>query len=174
MPSIEIGEGLRWFLFNQNLAPGTDLFICSHGGWDGGSWTKVPGNSTMYFWNYNGKTITADVCNQIMQGNNTLNTARGRQGYDPRSIGSGGSSVWDYMLDEFPGDWHGATASVSEANLLPNPLRYDCVMIKPGVTLRLADVLDQIQGYSRYHLMACRVSEQYGYWERPSMDVRKV
>ena len=170
MPQIELG-GLSWFLFDGSLKPGTDLFICSHGGWDGQSWTKVPDNGTMYFWNYNGKTITDDVCNQIMKGRNTLNPPR--QGHDPRSTAGPGTSVWNYELTEFPGDWHGATSSVSEANI-NLALRYDCVMIKAGVTMWLADVFEAIHQYSRYHLMACRVSDAYGYWEKPSMDVRRL
>lgn len=173
MPLIPLGSELAWFVYSPELRPGISLFICAHGGWDGHTYTAVPDRARMFFWNYHGKSITDDVCYQIMKGNNTRNIGLNGKGYDPRSIAGPGAPIWDYDLTEFPGDWDGAIQAVTEANKRPikESQSYDCVMIQAGPGVKLSRVFDRIPGYREYHLMACRVEPAH---EGGKLDVRKV
>ncbi len=139
---------------------GTDLFICSHGGWDGKRFAKCPAGSEVGFWNYHGQTITAKKCYEIMRVALDANHKR-------TSICGSGSPVWDYSLSEFPGDWSKAVEEITVAHR-NSGLAYDLVVIddqarvlsvnnaNQTVPVYLSDVIAAFPGYARYHLMACR------------------
>ena len=132
-----------------------DLFICTHGGWDGKTMCVVPSpRGQLYFWGYHGDTITGQVCCQIMSA---------RHNHKVKSIAGSGALVWNYSLTEYRDDWSGATTAVTEAFNRSYSNRYDCVMVddkmKQGRTIFLSDVFAAFPDYPRYHLMACRVED---------------
>lgn len=136
---------VRW---KTNQIQGSDLFICSHGGWNGAR-TDIE-DCQFYFYGSHDKPITAGECYTIMKSDQRNKAC---------SI-CGGGSLWDYVLTEFPGDWDTAIESVTEARSEHN-LRYDCCMVsdarRNGEEIRVSHVLAAFSGYDRYHLMACRV-----------------
>jgi len=150
MPMDMAGPNQCLVRYRTGPRPGTDLYICSHGGWDKKSLTQVPLNSMMVFWGPKDQVISAQRCYQIMKGLDT----------DVNSIAGGQATVWDYTITEFPGDWTGAIESVEEAKETKG-VNWDCVMINDqlanGATLKLSDVFFAYPGYTKYHFMACRV-----------------
>jgi hypothetical protein len=132
---------------------GRVLFICSHGGWDGRTMTRLPQGAQMWFYGSSQQpnaTITAGRCYEIM---------RSGEGISPMSIAGGTAQVWDYTMSEFPADWQGAIEAVEDAKSNGTGAN-DCVMVRDGVApspVRLSTVLTAFPGYHAYAWMACRV-----------------
>jgi hypothetical protein len=142
---------VRW-KSNDDQTQGTDLFICSHGGWDKKSTTKVPAGAEYLFYGAKDDTITSGECLNIMKSGNARNQAQSMAGPD--------ATVWDYTISEFKSDWEQATAACKEAKE-KHGVQYDVVMVKDKwagkKTIRVSDIFEAFPGYQRYHHMACRV-----------------
>ena len=137
---------------------GTDLFICSHGGYDEtDAMFNIPdygaGKPNMYFYGAHGKSITEGTCNKIIASEDPSSKST--------SIIGAGSSCWNYTLSEYPRDWFdAATASAVKAKDDFNVL-HDCLLIKGSSgNVKLKDIIDTLAKkgikYINFHFMACR------------------
>jgi hypothetical protein len=153
---IDFGKFVVWRANGNNYS--TDVFICSHGGYDNSNGNLTlpnynTGKPNMFFYGAHGTSITEGTCNTIIASANPPGAAK--------SIAGPGSPCWNYILAEYKRDWfNGATASAVQAQKSYGVL-HDILMIKgsSGI-ITLKDVLSTLASnnvkYLNYHYMACR------------------
>lgn len=137
---------------------GTDLFICSHGGYDEtDAMFDLPeygtGKPKMYFYGNHGKSITEGVCNGIIASENPAKKAT--------SIVGPGSSCWNYTLIEYPRDWFEAATGSAVQAMEKFDVLHDCLLIKGSSDeVKLQGIVNTLAKkgikYINYHYMSCR------------------
>lgn len=152
----DFGDFVVWRVSGEYY--GTDIFICSHGGYDDsdGSFDLADygsGKPNLYFYGAHGESISESLCNSIIASETPSSAAK--------SIMGPGSSCWNYMLAEYKKDWfEAATRSAKQAHDNYQVL-HDCLLIKgsSGIVY-LKEVVNVLRDegikYLNFHFMACR------------------
>ena len=154
--TVDFGDFVVWKASGDFY--GTDVFICSHGGYDtnDGSFDLGDygtGKPNLYFYGAHETSISEGLCNSIIASQDPTESAK--------SIMGPGSACWNYMLEEYPDDWFNAATRHAKQAYDDYQVYHDCLLVKGSSGIiylkEVVNVLiDENVKYLNFHFMACR------------------